>query len=194
MADDLADMPIVVLENDFPEKAGRVGLFDIQMPVGDTGLIFIAAVPGRLYPWGVDFSPRVTHASYLRAACNLIQIGLRRGESFAFLRTALEMSQADVAAIYGVTTSEVMEWEDNTIPVPVHVWNCYSFRVMLADGMILPSNPAVCPSVRPRVIRVFPNVPMPSQPQDYTSDSCPQPLTGFPGADCYPPRRDKENF
>lgn len=189
MADDLADLPLVVLENDYPERVGKIGLFDIQMPVGNTGLIFIAAMPGRLYLSGPTFTPPVEHVAYLRAASTLVQIGLVRGESFAFLRYALQLTQAQVATLYGVLESTVQGWEDNSIPIPVSVWNCFSYRVMVADGRVLPANPAVNPSARPRVIRVFPNAPMVSQSQE-SQPLCPSPPSGLPGAECYPPPRD----
>jgi hypothetical protein len=188
MADDLADYPIVVLENDYPEQVGKVGLFDIQMPVGDTGLIFIAAMPGRLYLWGPTFTPPVEHAAYLRAASTLVQMGLVRGETFAFLRYALQLSVADVAALYGVLEATVVGWEDNSIPIPQAVWNCFSYRVMLADGRAFPANPAFDQSFRPRVIRVFPNIPMVPQAQD-SPPACPNPPSNLPQADCFPPSR-----
>ena len=190
MADDLADYPIVVLENDYPEAVGKLGLFDLLMPVGDTGLVFTAAMPGVLQVTGTaSFTPPVEHVAYLRAASTLIQIGLVRGESFAFLRYALQLTVAEVAALYGVADATVQGWEDNSIPIPVSVWNCFSHRVMLADGRILPVHPAICPSARPRLIRVFPNAPMVSQQQGGPPPACPPP-PDFPGAECYPPPRN----
>jgi len=188
VADDLANYPIVVLENDYPEQVGKMGLFDLLMPVGATGLIFTAAMPGILREWGPSFSDEVHRVSNLRAASTLIQMGLIRGESFVFIRESLRMSQQDVATLYGVTLETVIEWESNVIPVPVNVWACLSYRVCLADGRTLPPDRALCPDWRPRLIRVFPNAPMvgtqqPAQPL------CPDPPSGFPGADCYPPPR-----
>lgn len=188
MADDLADYPIVVLENDYPEAFGKLGLFDLLMPVGDTGLIFTAAMPGILYVTGPRFTPPVEKAAYLRAASTLIQMGLVRGESFAFLRYALGLTIAEVAALYGVLDVAVQGWEDNTIQIPVNIWSCFAQRVMLADGRVLPANPAICPSFRSRLIRVFPNAPMVSQSQ--ANPECPCPPADFPGSECYPPPRN----
>lgn len=189
MADDLANYPIVVLENDYPEAFGKLGLFDLLMPVGDTGLIFTAAMPGILYVTGPTFTPLVEHVAYLRAASTLIQMGLVRGESFAFLRYALQLTVAEVAVLYGVSEPTVQGWEDNSIPIPMPVWNCFSQRVMVADGRVLPANPAICPSFRARLIRVFPNAPMVSQQQGNQPPVCPPP-PDFPGAECYPPSRN----
>lgn len=185
VADDLADFPIVVLENDFPEQVGKIGLFDFLMPVGATGLVFTAAVPGRLYQWGPTFTPLVQTAARLRAASTLIQMGLIRGESFEFMRLALGLSQADVAALYNVTLSTVIDWEDNSLPIPLAIWQCFAFRVCLADGRTLPPEQSLTPSWRPRLIRVFPTIPTPPQPQP-TSPPCP-PLPPFVTPDC-PPR------
>lgn len=186
MADDLADFPIVVLENDYPEQVGKIGLFDYLMPVVPTGIVFVAAVPGRLYKQGPRFTDAVRRASNLRAASTLVQMGLIRGESFAFLRNALGLTQAEVAAIDGVPASIVDDWETNAIPVPRSIWACLAFRVCVADGRTLPPDYALPPpNWRPRKIRVFPNIPTPLMPQDPTPPcDAPPPLVG---PDCPPP-------
>jgi len=186
MADDLADYPIVVLENDFPEAAGKLGLFDLLMPVGSTGLVFTAAMPGILRTWGVEFSAAVQRASYLRAASTLVQMGLIRGESFLFLRTALGLTQLEVATLYGVTTIEVDGWETNSIPIPLSVWACFSARVCAADRVPYPSSSSFGSSFRARLIRVFPEAPAIPQPAGPYTSSCPNPPP-FPGSECYPP-------
>lgn len=189
MADDLADFPIVVLENDFPEQVGKIGLFDIQMPLGNTGILFVAAVSGVLMPLGVIFTPLVTYRSYLAASTAIIRMGLIRGESFEFLRTTLSLSQSDIAVLYGVDQAAVVAWEANVVPVPWSVWSCLSYRVALADGVALPSHGTIDPpSWRPRLIRVFPNIPMISQEQTgEPAYHAPCPI--LPGAECYPPFR-----
>jgi DNA-binding XRE family transcriptional regulator len=189
VADDLANYPIVVLENDYPEQVGKMGLFDLLMPVGATGLIFTAAMPGILREWGPSFSDEVHRVSNLRAASTLIQMGLIRAESVVFIRESLRMSQQEMATLYGVTVETVMGWEDKSIPIPLNVWTCLSYRVCLADGRTLPPDHALCPDWRARLIRVFPNAPMPGNTQPDQPSLCPQPPSGFPGADCYPPPR-----
>lgn len=189
MADDLAEYPIVVLENDYPEAIGQIGLFDLLMPVGATGLVFTAAMPGRLYEWGASFTDEVHRVSNLRAATTLIQMGLIRGESLTFIREALRMSQQEMATLYGVALGTALGWENNSIPIPVNVWACLSYRACLADGRTLPADRALDPSWRPRLIRVFPQMPMQGIPQIPNQPMCPQPPSGFPGAECYPPPR-----
>ena len=188
MADDLADYPIVVLEADYQEAAGKLGLFDLLMPVGSTGLVFTAAMPGILRTYGIDFTPAVQRAAYLRAATTLIQMGLVRGESFKFLRTALGLTQLEVAAIYGVTDTVVDGWETNSVPIPYTVWSCFSSRVCAADGIPYPAQSAFGTSWRPRLIRVFPEAPAVPQPNGpyTTSSTCPTPPP-IPGSECYPP-------
>lgn len=192
MSDDLADYPIVILENDFPEAIGKIGLFDFLMPVEDSGLVFTAAVPGRLYEYGPEFTAFVQKYSRLRAASTLVQMGWARGESFTFLRAALELSISDVANIYGVTDIVVMEWESNLVPIPITVWNCFSFRVCLADSRQLPNPIQYYRGNLPaRLIRVFPNLPMQGQVQvvdSYPPGNNPCPLPPFPQADCLPSR------
>ena len=189
MADDLADFPIVVLENDAPEEVGKLGLFDLLMPVGNTGLIFKAAVPGVLQRWGVKFSSEVGRAANLRAATTLIHMGLIRGESLVFIREALWLSPQELADSLGVVLSSVAAWESNAAVVPLHAWENLALLACFADGRTLPNHHALCPDWRPRVIRVFPNIParglaQASIPSAYSS---PVPFGGFPGAECFPP-------
>lgn len=192
---DLPEYPIVVLENDAPEQVGKIGLFDLYMPVIGTGLVFVAAVPGTLYATGARFTDLVQRAANLRAATTLIHMGLIRGESLAFIRQALGFSPQEIADVAGVPLTTVTGWENNSIAVPLHVWTAIAQRACLADGRILPANHALCADWRPRQIRVFPNIPsrgvsQTSQGSDFSSqfssESEQQPL--FPGAECYPPR------
>lgn len=183
MADDLPDFPIVVLEADYPERVGRVGLFDYLMPVGDTGIVFVAAVPGTLYEWGVQFTPEVQQASNLRAASTLAHMGLIRGETFEFLRLSLQLTQADIATAFGVPLATVQGWEDNTIPIPVNSWADLSNQVCEADHRASLTEHAPCPDFRPRKIRVFPETPMPTQA--VTSPPCDPPVP-IVGPDCEP--------
>jgi hypothetical protein len=185
VADDLASFPIVVLEADHPERVGKVGLFDYLMPVGATGIVFVAAVPGRLYEWGPTFTDEVKQASNLRAASTLAHMGLIRGETFAFLREALQLSQADIAALFGVSEATVQGWEDNTIPIPTNAWGCTQSRVCIADGRQFLTQYALEPDFRPRKIRVFPEAPMPLEPVTPTPP-CDPPVP-LVGPDCEPP-------
>jgi hypothetical protein len=191
---DLPEYPIVVLENDAPERVGKVGLFDLYMPVVGTGIVFVAAVPGTLFLAGPRFTEIVRRASNLRAATTLIHMGLIRGESLAFIREALNLTFQETADLAGVPLSTVIGWENNTIPVPLHVWTALAQRACVADGRSLPANHAICPDWSLRQIRVFPNIPsrgvaQVNQASDFQSQvlSDFQPL--FPGAECFPPPR-----
>lgn len=179
MADDLGNYPIVVLENDYPEQAGKVGLFDYLMPVGNTGIVFVAAVQGILYQWGPQFTDAVKQAANLRAASTLVQMGLIRGETFAFLRNALQLTQNDVALMYAVPLATVQGWENNTIIIPTGIWGDLSCRVANADNRGALTEYSLTPNFRPRKIRVFPNVPIISQTVSGTIPCTPPvPLVG----------------
>jgi len=165
MADDLAQFPIVVLESDYQETIGKIGLYDYLMTVGATGIEFMAAVPGRLQIWGPVFALNVQKAANLRAASTLVQMGLISGDTFAFMRQALGFSQSDIATMYGVTLATVIAWEGNSIPVPRANWACLAYRVCIADGRGMPSDFALNPDFRARMIRIFPNIPMQAMQQ-----------------------------
>jgi len=185
MADDLQEFPIVILEADSPEQIGKIGLFDYLMPVGSTGFVFVAAVPGRLYKWGIAFTEPVKQAANLRAASTLALMGIIRGETFAFLRNALQFSQSDAASIYNVSLATVQGWENNSIPIPVFVWGDLSCRVSKADSRGVLKEYALTPDFRSRKIRVFPCIPMQPRAQG-ASLPCTPPVT-LVGPDCVPP-------
>lgn len=184
---ELAEYPIVVLENDAPEQVGKHGLFDLYMPVGSTGLIFVAAVPGILRWDGPEFTEVVQRAANLRAASTLVQMGLIRGESFAFLREALRLHLQDLADGLGTTAAKIVDWESNVAALPFNVWTWLAQQACIADGRAMPGHHALCPDWRPRVIRVFPNVPARGQSQSNPQNNAPQQHSALPGADCYPP-------
>lgn len=186
---DLAEYPIVVLENDAPEQVGKVGLFDLYMPVGDTGIVFVAAVPGTLLRDGPVFTEIVRRASYLRAATTLVQMGLIGGASLTFTREALGVSYDDLAELHGVPVLTVFGWE-NGAAVPYLVWSGIAQVACRADGRAMPNHHALCPDWRPRLIRVFPNVPSRGVPQSgliVQAPLYPQQQPNLPGAECYPP-------
>lgn len=161
------DFPIVVLEADSPQAIGKVGLYDMIIPVGSTGITFVAAIAGLLQAWGPVFQPAAVKLANLRAASTLCQWGLISGDIFAFERAAIQLQQQDVANILGVPLTTVEEWEADEIPVPRLMWQEIAARVCKQDQRSLPAelqllNPPA--SYRGRTIRIFPNVPMPPQP------------------------------
>lgn len=184
MADDLPDFPIVVLENDHPEQIGKPGLFDFLMPVGSTGIIFVAALRGILQVQGPVFSEADKAAARIRAASTLVHWGIVNGDTFAFIREAIPYTQQEAADRLGVPLLQVQDWESGVEPVPRLVWNTLAEEVVRLDGRHLPPELACPPNFRGRRIRVFPNVPRKSTAQQ-------RPAPGQPGAGgipgCPPP-------
>lgn len=169
------DFPIVELENDSPQLVGKPGLYDFLMPVGSTGIVFVAALQGILQSWGPVFSPAVQKAAYLRAASTLAQWGIVSGDTFAFLAQGAQLDQAGVAARYNVPLATVQAWYAGTIPVPPITWWCLAHFVGSLDGRSI-SDFALPPGdLRPRLIRVFPNVPTPNTPGPPPAPICPPP-------------------
>lgn len=159
MADDLPDFPIVVLEADFPEQIGKLGLFDFLMVVGTTGICFTAAIPGVLRATTIDFAPDVQAAARLRAGSTLAQWGLANGDTLQFLRLAVPRTEQEQADDFGVSLGTLQAWEANTVEVPFHYWKNLATQVARLDGRLIPANGQLPSSFRGRKIRVFPNVP-----------------------------------
>jgi len=169
------DFPIVELEADSPQGIGKVGLYDFLMDVGSTGIRFVAALPGLLRTWGPEFTLAAQQAAYLRAASTIAQWGVVSGDTFGFLAQGAGLSDADLALRYNVSLATVQGWIANTIPVPPSVWRCLASLVGSLDGRAI-SDFALSPSsLRPRLIRIFPNAPMPSAPPQNTPPACPPP-------------------
>ncbi len=169
------DFPIVELEDDSPQAVGKVGLYDFFMQVGNTGIRFVAAIPGVLQTYGPVFTVAAQKAANLRAASTLAQWGLVSGDTFGFLAQAAGLSPADLATKYNVTLSTVNAWLANQTPVPPLVWRCLAYLVGTLDGRVI-SDFALAPvSFQPRLIRVFPNVPAPPPPVQPPPPVCPPP-------------------
>lgn len=172
------DFPIVELENDSPQGIGKSGLFDFSMPVGNTGIVFVAALQGILYAWGPQFSDLAKQAAYRRAASTLAQWGIVSNDTFAFIALGVPMDAQGIATRYGVPLATAQGWLNGTIPVPAQVWQCFAHLVCATDQRNFlpnPPSPVPPPSLRPRTIRVFPNVPTPSMPQPPAAPPCPPP-------------------
>ncbi len=168
------DFPIVVLEADSPQAIGKVGLFDYLIPVGSPPIVFVAAMAGLLQTWGPIFQPAAIKLANLRAASTLCQWGLISGDIFAFERSSIQLSQQDVATLLNVPLVTVEEWEADEVPVPRLMWQEIAARVCKQDQRSLPPDLQLAmpgPSFRGRTIRIFPNIPMPPQPQQ--SPGCP---------------------
>ncbi|MGH7867861.1 MAG: hypothetical protein ACREP9_09595, partial [Candidatus Dormibacteraceae bacterium] len=169
------DFPIVELEADSPQAIGKVGLYDMVITVGGTGIKFVAAIAGLLQPWGPVFQPIAIQLANLRAASTLCRWGLISGDIFAFERAAIGLQQSDVATILSVPLLTVQQWESDQIPVPRLAWQEIAARVCKADQVYLPSEltvPVPPASFVARTVRIFPRVPMPPQP-NISPPECP---------------------
>ncbi len=136
-------------------------LIDFQMPVGNTGIIFVAGLTGfRESDGSALFIPGAVAAAFRRAASTLAHMALVSGQTFQFLRLAQNMTTAQAAALCGVPESEVTDWEDGTTPVPPSCWQTLADAAAAADqrqGIMWTALPNV--DLRPRTIRIFPDVP-----------------------------------
>lgn len=185
MADDLPSFPLVLLEADYPEMVGKAGLFDFLMPVGSTGIIFIAALPGILRVNAPEFSDFAKLYAYRRAASTLMQMGLVNGDTLTFLRTAVPRTQQEQADKFNVPLATYQAWESGAVEVPRNNWGCLAAEIGVLDGRPLALDWALCPpNFRPRRIRVFPQIPG-------QSTGSADPGSGGPGgggiAGCPPP-------
>jgi DNA-binding transcriptional regulator YiaG len=136
-------------------------LIDFSMPVGNTGIVFVAGLTGfRESDGTAQFIPGAVAAAYRRAASTLAHMSLVNGQTFQFIRLAQNMSVAQAAAFCGVMESEITDWEDGTTPVPVTSWQVLADQAAQADqraGITWTALPTV--DLRPRTIRIFPDIP-----------------------------------
>lgn len=137
-----------------------VALVDYEMPVGQTGIFFVAALEARMMSWGPVFNTVATQAAYRRAASTLAHMALVSGATFEFLRVGAGMTQAEVASLLGTTSFTVAAWENGTQTTPTHQW------YLLADKVCALDKREFCPYLtlpeqdfRPRRIRVHPDIP-----------------------------------
>jgi hypothetical protein len=142
-------------------------LIDFTMSVGTTGIKFVAGLTGWRESNGTAlFFPGAIEAAYRRAASTLAFMMLVNGQTFQFMRYAQNLSTAEAATLCGVSPSEITAWEAGTIPVPVSCWQAMADAACKADmraGIVWTALPAV--NLRPRTIRVYPDIPMPEQPR-----------------------------
>ncbi len=147
-------------------------LVDFEMPVGRTGIIFVAALEARLTSAGPIFSTVATLAAYRRAASTLAHMGLVSGPTFEFMRHAIEFSTAQAGTFVGVPEATVVAWEAGSEPVPTNIWYLFADYVCAKDGREFCPYPTL-PDLdfRARRVRVYPDIPRQSM-QQYLPD-CP---------------------
>jgi hypothetical protein len=158
----------------YPVRAGIPVIADFVMPVGTTGISFVAQLQGISSAAGPsDFPQASRDASYLRAATTLGRWGIPNGQFFAFIREAIKQTQADCAAFLGVTVPEVQAWEAGTVEVPRIMWSSLVDEACRIDH----PRPAlddlrIAPDTRPRQIRIQPDIPQVTEQIENQSPPC----------------------
>lgn len=139
-------------------------LVDYRMPIGNTGVGFVAQLPAILRIWGPEFTPSDMHQAELRAGATLAQTALIRGQSLRFLRLAIPWDEPTTATFLGVTVPELQGFEAETLAMPRDVWIDLADYVAHLDGHFSYTFPPPNPEElwQPRFIRVYPDFPMKS--------------------------------
>ena len=151
-----------------------IALVDYYMPVGETGLQFVAALQAQMLSWGPSFSTVATQAAYRRAGSTLAHMALVAGSTFQFIRNAIPFTQAEAAAFLGVTVPQIVAWEDGVSEVPLDLWYHLADKVCQVDRraftpyLTLPTR-----SIQAYVVRVHPDVPFQGQPPSSSPCHCP---------------------
>ncbi len=142
---------------------------DYFMPIGNTGVGFVAKLDATIRTWGLEFAPKDIHQAEIRAASTLAQTDLVRGQSFRFMRLAIPMTEAEVAVLIGTSVPEVQAWEAETVVLPNSAWVTLAHYVADLDGRdpwtALPASPR--DNWQPRTIRVYPDFPQVSTQTPY---------------------------
>lgn len=129
-------------------------LYEYEMPVRGTGIVFYAVMNGTLGPIGPVFSARLMRAAALRAATSLIHMGLASGPTFAFLREAVPMTQAEAATFLSTTDTIINEWETGVTPLPRDAWLTLAEKIVQLDNSWMNTYLALTPDLRARRIRI----------------------------------------
>ena len=137
---------------------------DYKLPIGTTGVGFIAKLPATMRVWGPDFDPLDVHQAEIRAASTLAQTALIRGQSLRFMRLTIPWDEPTAAAFLGVTVPVLQAIEAETVVTPRDVWILLADYVAHLDGRThydtSPPNPAE--NWQPRWIRIYPDFPQKS--------------------------------
>jgi hypothetical protein len=154
----------------YPVRPGVYIVADFFMPVGTTGIIFVAALQGLSSAAGPTiFAQSDQDACYVRAGSTLARWGIIYGQFFAFIRQALKWTQADAAAfIGGVTVADIQAWEAGTTPIPRDSWIMLADEICRVDTRPGLEGLALSPDLRPRTIRIFPDIPQKSEQVPYS--------------------------
>ena len=138
-----------------------IALVDYYMPVGAGGFQFVAALMAYIRSYGPSFPVEYTRAANLRAASTLCHMAIVRGETFLFIRDAIQMTQAEAAAFLGVTVPDIVSWESNTVPIPRSIWDAMAHRCCDLDMRGFTPELGFNCDFRARVIRIRVDPPYP---------------------------------
>lgn len=129
------------------------------MPIGTTGVRFVAKLDAILRAWGPEFSASDIKQALLRAASTLAQTGMIRGQAFAFMRVGGQLTQAQAADLTGVDLPTLQAWEAETLPLSMTAWKTLAHYVTDLDGRDHYMTTPPCPpeTWRRRDIRVYPD-------------------------------------
>lgn len=166
--------PCAVLHGDGPDIE-RYALIDFTMQVGNTGINFVAGLTGwRESDGSALFLPGATDAAFRRAASTLAFMSLVSGQTFLFLRTAQNLTQAQAATICGVSVGTIASWENGLTPVIITAWQTLADMACKADQRAGITWTAAAPvSFRPRTIRIYPDIPYKAPPPPPPCPPCP---------------------
>lgn len=153
----------------YPVRAGIPIVGDFLMPVGTTGIKFVASLQGISSAAGPTvFAQADQDACYVRAASTLGRFGMVHSQFFQFIRLALQMTEADAATFLGVTVPDIQAWEVGTTPIPRDMWVTLVDEICRMDARPGLVNLALIQDLRPRLIRIQPDIPQVSGLQPST--------------------------
>ena len=136
-------------------------LIDYEFPVGNTGIIFVAALQGYFLANGVGIiDDHQIRWGWHRAASTLAFMGLISGETFRFLRESLPLTEVEAATLLGADVPSIQAWEAGILNVPITIWQTLAHTCSDVDQR--PGSlymPAQGMDFRPRRIRIVPDVP-----------------------------------
>lgn len=131
------------------------------MPVGTTGIIFVAALPCILLDHGIPrFNEDLVIKTKWSAAARLADMGIIDGQTFKFMREASTLNPTECANFLGETggAATILAWESDTVPVPRAAWMSIAVRIreLAQEGGSVFTSLTNPPDLRRRVIRIYP--------------------------------------
>lgn len=155
------DEVVVQVSDETDRLVGVAGNFDMYLPVGETGIVFVAFVPGVDTKRGIRHVSRVRRAVMLRAASTLAHWGVQNGDVIEFMREAAYLDRQVLAAMLGISEAQVERFETDVEEMPRLMFEALSVYVTGLDqrgpgtGFVL--HP---PEDRYRPVRIWPSIPV----------------------------------